>query len=475
MMTSPTRPRIVISARVRILAWVLITVLFAAIITVLATYRVLVAGVDAKSSDKLSHEAAQFHSFVAAGDPATGADFTSLEALFESHLAQQLPEASETFFTLIEGEVFDRSQHEPPVRIDRDSRILEQAVAAQTPNSFREDTAAGAADIGVIPVEEATGRRGALVVVQFLGPAQDEINDTIGTLSTIAAIALGFAAGLGWVAAGRVLAPIRTLRETADSITENDLSRRIQVKGNDDVAQLTRTFNGMLDRLKTAFEGQRRFLDDAGHELRTPITVVRGHLELIDDDPRGRAETLRLVNDELVRMGRLVDDLTLLAKSERPDFLRPHTVGLTDLVVDALTHASTMGPRNYLIDELPEGTVIADEQRLLQVFMQLAANAVKHTQPGDTIALGGRVEAEQVRLWVRDTGAGIADHEQGQLFERFSRGSGHTVAGRGFDFGFGIGLEIVARIAEAHGGTIEVSSVLGEGATFTLTMPRIEP
>lgn len=474
-MTNTTRPRIVVSARVKILAWVLITVLFAAVITVLATHRVLISGVAASSSAKLSHEAAQFHAFVASGDPATGEGFTSLETLFEAHLAQQLPETDETFFTLIDGEVFDRSSDEPPIRIDRDPRVLEQAAAATAPVSFREETAVGPTDIAVIPVEEAKGQKGALVMAQFLGPAQAEVHDTIGTLSTIAAIALGFAAALGWIAAGRVLAPIRTLRETADSITENDLSRRIQVKGNDDVAQLATTFNGMLDRLETAFEGQRRFLDDAGHELRTPITVVRGHLELIDDDPRERAETLRLVNDELVRMGRLVDDLTLLAKSERPDFLRLHAVGLTDLVVDALTHASTMGQRNFLIDELPEGSVVADEQRLLQVFMQLVSNAVKYTQPGDTIALGGSVDAGQVKLWVRDTGVGIAEHEQGKLFERFNRGSQQAGPAQGIDLGFGIGLEIVARIAEAHGGTIDVSSVLGEGATFTLTIPHVEP
>ena len=112
------------------------------------------------------------------------------------------------------------------------------------------------------------------------------------------------------------------LADTARSISETDLTRRIPVSGRDEIAELARTFNAMLDRLEAAFATQRAFVSDASHELRTPITIVRGHLELLGDDPQERRETIALVTDELDRMSRFVDDLLLLAKAERDDFLR---------------------------------------------------------------------------------------------------------------------------------------------------------
>ena len=121
---------------------------------------------------------------------------------------------------------------------------------------------------------------------------------------------------LAWVVAGRVLAPLRVLRDTARSIGESDLTRRIPVEGDDELAGLARTFNEMLDRLEAAFASQKAFISDAGHELRTPITIIRGHLDVMGDDPEERRETLELVSDELDRMGRLVNDLLLLAKRQ---------------------------------------------------------------------------------------------------------------------------------------------------------------
>ena len=139
---------------------------------------------------------------------------------------------------------------------------------------------------------------------------------------------------------GRVLAPLRLLTDTARSITETDLTRRIPVSGHDEIAELARTFNAMLDRLERAFASQRAFVDDASHELRTPITIVRGHLELLGDDPDERRETVALVTDELDRMSRFVDDLLLLARAERDDFLRVGEVELGALTDELLDKAA---------------------------------------------------------------------------------------------------------------------------------------
>jgi signal transduction histidine kinase len=126
---------------------------------------------------------------------------------------------------------------------------------------------------------------------------------------------------LAWLLADRVLRPVKTVTESARSISGGDLSRRIPVSGHDEIGLLAQTFNDMLARLETAFETQQRFVNDAGHELRTPITIVRGHLELLEDDPEDRQATLALVMDELDRMARIVNDLLILAKWEQPDFL----------------------------------------------------------------------------------------------------------------------------------------------------------
>lgn len=143
--------------------------------------------------------------------------------------------------------------------------------------------------------------------------------------------------------AGRILAPVRMVRQTAEQIGESDLTRRLKVSGHDDVAALAHTFNHMLDRLENAFTTQRRFLDDVAHELRTPITVIRGHLELMDDREDEREATRALAVDELDRMSRIVGELLLLAKAERPDFLTLGETDLTDLVVDVGAKARGWG------------------------------------------------------------------------------------------------------------------------------------
>ena len=203
------------------------------------------------------------------------------------------------------------------------------------------------------------------------------------TYAIVAALSLLLVTGFAAAQSGRLLAPLRTLRETAEEITDTDLSRRLPVTGNDDITALTRTFNRMLDRLEAAFVGQRQFLDDAGHELKTPLTVLRGHLELLDvGSPEEIAETRELLLDEIDRMSRLVGELILLAKSDRPDFVTLRPVDLTGLTVDTLAKARGLGDRIWTLDETASVTVSVDEQRLTQALLQLCDNAVKHTGAG---------------------------------------------------------------------------------------------
>jgi signal transduction histidine kinase len=267
--------------------------------------------------------------------------------------------------------------------------------------------------------------------------------------------------------AERILAPVRLVTRTARSISDTDLSQRIPVRGYDEIAELSGTFNEMLERLEAAFATQRRFTDDAGHELRTPITVIRGHLELMGDDPDDRGRTLELVSDELDRMSRMVDDLLTLARTEQPDFLRMRVVDLDELTIRMLENARGLAPRDWRLEGTAEGRAMIDEQRLMQALLQLAANAVRHTTEDDAVAIGSAVHDGSVRFWVRDSGPGVAFEDRDRIFERFYRGR----SGYQRSEGSGLGLSIVQAIAEAHGGRVELDSEPGHGATFTVVIP----
>lgn len=461
-----------VTARTRILGWILLILTIAVSIIVITTSRAELSRVKVQAHTELQHEVEKFRDFASSPNPADGGGFSSVKALMTSHLQNNLPEHTETFFSIVDGKEDQRSVDNPPYRLDQDPEFVAEAATVTSPQIDERSTPAGPVTYAIVPVSmEGSSQTGQLVIVEYLTPEYDEAWSTIWTMTTIAVIALAMAGLFGWLVAGRVLSPIRQLSETASRIGEEDLSQRIEVTGNDDVAHLGLTFNRMLDRLEAAFAGQRQFLDDAGHELRTPITVVRGHLDVMGDDPDDRKHTLDLVSDELRRMSRLVDELIMLAGSERPDFLMPSRTDITDLVFESFTKATALGTRNWVIDATPETFGIVDEQRLTQALLQLAANSIDHTDVDDTIAFGARTTDSTIELWVRDTGSGVAEEDRERIFQRFAR-STKTKPGRR---GTGLGLTIVDRIAKAHGGSVSVSSVEGEGATFLIEVPWRRP
>jgi signal transduction histidine kinase/DNA-binding response OmpR family regulator len=291
-------------------------------------------------------------------------------------------------------------------------------------------------------------------------------------------------AGLtGHVMAGRLLRPLTQLREATSAITPEDLTRRVDVSNADnDVAQLGRTFNQMLDRLEAGIVDQRQFLDDAAHELRTPLTIIRGNLELVTaDDPEDVAATRDMVLDETDRMQRLVDDLLLLAKAQRPDFVRPEPVDVAAFAEELLDRVHLLGERRWARAGSATGVVRADRQRLQQAAVQLAANAVKFSEPGDSVTVGlswsqpsAEVRARVPRaterylvVSVQDTGAGLEPDQAERVLERFDRGGDNASNVEGS----GLGPAIVMAIAEAHQGTVTLDSQVGIGSTFRCGFP----
>ncbi len=464
------------SARERIVGWMMLLVALALVIEVVIAAQVFTGKAEAELDQELVHEGAKLRDYAErATDSVTGAPHETADALITAYLGVAVPNSDESMFSIVNGRPSHRARESPMTRLDRDEAFLSLVRDVKVPTSGRTTSDVGPVHWAVFPVVvEGDPSDAALVVIEFAAPVRADVASTVRVLAIISAVALALAGLASWVVAGRVLAPIRTLRKTAESINESDLHQRISVTGRDDVAALARTFNAMLDRLQDAFAGQQQFLDDASHELRTPITVIRGHLELMGEDPEDRRWTLALVDDELKRMGRLVDDLMLLARAERPDFLRLTQVDVSDLMMDVLAKASALGDRHWALDGLPEGVVVADDQRLTQALMQLAANAVRHTAPGDRIWIGGHVEENRLRLSVADEGAGIAEEARVDIFDRFTRASYRGDGGRRGE-GAGLGLAIVASIAHAHDGQVTLESELGKGSMFTLDLPFVQP
>jgi signal transduction histidine kinase len=432
--------------------------------SVAVTWEMLALRADAEADDELRHEVRKFQAF--AGSE-VARDHRRVDALLGRYLQDNLPDSYETFFSVVDGRADRRSQGTPSARLDRDPVFVARAAAADRVASGWTDSAAGRVRYAFLPVRVAGDpQRATLVGVEF----RDELAEPLVTagrvFAGVAGGALVVAGVASWLVAGRVLAPIRLVRTTAEQITAGDLRRRIPVSGRDDVADLAATFNLMLDRLEEAFATQRQFLDDAGHELRTPLTVLRGHLELLDDDPARRAHTRALVLDEVQRMNRIVDDLLVLAKAERPDFLTLEDVDLADLTIDVVDKARPVADRRWSVDAVADAVVAADGQRLTQALLQLIANAVRHTEDGDRISVGTRVDPDAVRLWVADSGPGVPAADRARIFGRFARGSrpaGHD--------GAGLGLAIVQSIAVAHGGRVLLESPPGAGATFVVELP----
>ncbi len=336
-------------------------------------------------------------------------------------------------------------------------------------------TAVGSLRVAGTSVRLSGVQVGAVEIAGSLG----NIADTMRRLLMLLAIG-GFVGcvvvGLGsWLLLGRALDPVRRITKTAAAISREDLSRRIEYSGpNDEVGELALTMDAMLDRLESAFAAQDRFISDASHELRTPLTIIKGHLQVLDRQESPDAEFVKqehaLVLDELNRMNRLVADLLTLARATRSDFLRRDRVDLDAFLTSLVSEGSHLGDREWAIDSLPGGTWVADQDRLTQVFLNLMQNAVRHTEPGQVIALGGKIDGG-VSLWVRDEGEGMTDNMVGHAFDRFYRGDSHADHYEGL----GLGLAIVKAIVEAHGGSAQVESKPGEGTRFTIFLPALDP
>jgi signal transduction histidine kinase len=341
------------------------------------------------------------------------------------------------------------------------------------PDGLATVSAGGDAKVRVLtsPVVGGGRRIGTFRVAQTLSSvdtAQDSLRSAVLGVGAVAVILLLVAAI--WIAT-LVARPLGRMAAFAADVDTGDLDRRLaKDRGPAEVRSLTDSLNHMLDRLQGAFEREREFVADASHELRTPITIAQGELELLrrDAGPQER-ERLDVVYRELTRMERLISEMLTLAREDAGRSLELREIEVEDMLDDLRRDLPLLGARDYRVAHLA-GTVGADPDRLAQVVRNLVANAVAHTEVGGRVDVRASATEGRLRVEVADDGPGIPADEAAHLFERFYRSPETRARDRG---GSGLGLAIARAIVEAHGGRIWAEP--GPGGRVGFEIPGYRP
>jgi two-component system, OmpR family, sensor kinase len=274
----------------------------------------------------------------------------------------------------------------------------------------------------------------------------------------------------------RMSRPLRRMAAVAARVDAGDLAPRISTQNGQgqEIRVLSDAFNHMLDRLTEAFAGQRAFVADASHELRTPLTVIRGQLEVLATQANPSGDEVRrvehLLQAEIARIGRLVDDLLLLAKTEQAEFLRARPIDLPAFVQELWDASTLLAERRFQLHPVPDGTLLADPDRLAQALRNLLTNAIEHTTPecGLVLVRVQQAESDRIRFVVEDDGPGIPPDQRERVFDRFHRTDSARDRASG---GTGLGLAIVDAIAKAHGGRVRAGQSREGGARIELELP----
>ena len=337
-------------------------------------------------------------------------------------------------------------------------------------------TAAAGSPVRLMASEQVHGtHRFRVVAWTLLALFEDDRLALQSTIRWMIPIALLAAATGGWVLGWRALRPLAAMATQADRIDHRRLDERLLVPNPDDeLGRLGTAFNALLDRLAHTVQAQRRFMADASHELRTPVSIARTTAQVMRRGPsRSEAEyreSLDVVAAQTQRLTKMVDDMFILALADidaRPLFVQDLYLDevLKDCVRAARVLAGTRGI-SIRMDEPPDMQARGDEGLLRQLIMNLLENAVRHTPDGGTVQLTIRASGGWAELAVEDSGPGVPEADRDRIFERFVR-----LAPAGSEGGAGLGLPLARWIAEQHGGTLRVDPRPGAGGRFVVQLP----
>ncbi|WP_316432034.1 HAMP domain-containing sensor histidine kinase [Leptolyngbya sp. NK1-12] len=313
-----------LGARARILVWLVVLIALSTVVAIFAIRQILFAQLLNRVQRSLEQEVEEIQKLANGRNPATGEPFgNDVAAIFDVFLSRSVPDDDEFLITLLNGDVYQTSPIALPDALSSNISLLRSLAQTESPIQGQTSTERETIIYLAQPIQTLNNNFGVFVVAHSLSNLKREIDQAVLVAAQVIISVLLLALILAWIAIGKVLSPLELLTETARSIKDFDQSfdRRIPIRGADEIAELAATFNQMLDRLQASFSSQREFINDASHEFQTPITVIRGNLEMLRQSLGERYEALDLMDDELNRMSRLVDDLLLLARAERPDFL----------------------------------------------------------------------------------------------------------------------------------------------------------
>ena len=447
------------SARSNILGWILIPVVLSMIATFVFSAVLLRNNLSEEVDQRLNQEAQELYLLAdRAIDPISGEAYSSARDILELYIRRSVPDSLESLFVMVNGEVLERSSGRDLPRLDRDAEFIEFIASKQEAELGDYQSGQNLVRYIIVPVNGSSDT-GHLVAAIFLDQEQQKVDALLTQLALLMLIALLSAAAAGWFVAGRILRPLRQLREITRRVKDGTTEERITgFNPNQEIGAIASDFNSMLDRTASAFASQRRFVDDAGHELKTPLTIVRGHLDLIKLDPTESTSSIAIVEDEVLRMTRIVQDLQTLTKSSQAAFIQASPVEPSEIVDEVFVKTSPLAERNWSIEAQELGVLPLDRQRMVQALLQLVDNAIKHTSIGDAIAIGCRSTGNSIELYVGDSGPGVPEESRVLVQERFARGAWTSQDTEGS----GLGLAIVEAIAKGHNGELFIrDSVLG--------------
>ena len=471
--------------RWRLGAWVAVVVLASSAVTFVVVYRFTGSQLRRQIDREIGGDAGELSHALAAS---RGHTPRQLAEIATSYIRAQPFKASSTLlFAIVAGArtASNRPELFSPARADNGETSAEQAreneLAARLLKVKDGYSTLPLPDVGNLRMlERSLTVPGGLRVTVGAGEPLASVSHAQGSIARafilVFALALVGALVAAYLVGARVSRPLRRMAAVAARVDAGDLHPRIHdVSGEaSELRVLANAFNHMLDRLAEAFASQRSFVADASHELRTPLTVIRGQLELLAAQSSPSEEEIRrveaLVQAEVARITRLVDDLLLLAKAEQTEFLRPREIDLADYIPSLWDGIALLAARRFELSPVPAGVLCADPDRLAQALRNLIGNAIDHTCEGEGLvrlridALGGT----RIQFAVEDDGAGIPPDQREHVFDRFHRTDAARDRASG---GTGLGLAIVRAIVEAHGGRAVATASTEGGARVAFELP----
>lgn len=327
-----------------------------------------------------------------------------------------------------------------------------------------------------VPLVARNVRSGTFLAALALQSTEQTATRIAMTLSAAGLIALAAGLVLSYWATKGALKPLSHMAQAAAQITDAHLDQRLDYDGPaDELGSLAESLNQMLNRLEASFGEQRRFIADASHELRTPVAVIRGNVELLmSGAARGPEadESLEMIEAESIRMSRMLDELLELARIEAGARVRMQPLRIDTLLQEVAARTRSLGTRDILVQSGCALWVFADPDLLDCALMNVAKNAVGHTAEGGSIVFACSRVGSLIEVWITDDGPGLSGGDLERVFDRFYRAHGRSRADTGA--GAGLGLAITRQLVELHGGTIRAENVKPHGARFIVTLPALD-